>query len=440
MKIVIGVHHFPPAYTAGAELEAYRIACQLQRRGHQVQVICVERIDQPNSNGLTWRDDEYDGLPVRRLFFSLKDAPDPFRWTYDNLWIGEHLDNFFAEFQPDLFHLISGYLLSGRTIHVARKHQIPVVVSLMDFWFLCPRITFLRSDGTLSTLPLDPATCAQCLAEESRRFRIPGQILPAVMAWYWHHQPNAVHRIEDRMDFLRQSLNLADAIICRSHFFQKTFAEAGIAPEKLLFSRQGWDFPQVDEALRIKTTSDQLRVGYVGQIAPHKGVHVLFDAVQALTHVPLQAKAYGDKSRFPAYTAQLQKQVAQDKRLSLPGVYQAKDVSQIFQGLDVLVVPSIWYENSPNVILEAFAHNTPVLVSDLGGMAELVKEGQNGLRFKAGDAAALATQLRRLVEEPGLLAQLRSGMEPIKTIAQEVDELEAIYQQVLHSPEKITVS
>lgn len=438
MKIVIGVHHFPPAYTAGAELEAYRIACQLQSRGHQIQVICVERIDQPHANGLTWRDDEYDGLPVRRLFFSLKDTPDPFRWSYDNLWIGEHLDQLFAEFKPDLFHLISGYLLSGRAIHVAQAHDIPVVVSLMDFWFLCPRITFLRSDNTLSTLPLDAATCAKCLGEESRRFRIPGQLFPAVMAWYWQHQPDSIQRMEERITFLQHTLNLADAIICRSQFFQKTFTEAGIIPEKLHFSRQGWEFPQLDEALLVKTPSDQLRVGYVGQIAPHKGVHVLFDAVQALADVPLQVKAYGDKSRFPAYTARLQKQVAQDRRLSLPGVYKAQDVSRVFQGIDVLVVPSLWYENSPNVILEAFAHGTPVLVSDLGGMAELVQEGQNGLRFKAGDAAALAAQLRRLVEEPGLLPQLQSGMEPIKTVAQEVDELETIYQHLLYSqPETI---
>ncbi|MCL4871771.1 MAG: glycosyltransferase family 4 protein [Anaerolineae bacterium] len=430
MKIVLGVHHFPPTYTAGAELEAYRIACQLRARGHEVQVICVERIDYPTARKITWRDDHYDGIPVRRLFFNLRDAPDPFLYSYDNKWIGEHLETFFQAFQPDLFHLISGYLLSGRTIQVAHARQIPVVVSLMDFWFLCPRITMLRSDGQISTFPIDAATCARCLGEESRRFRLPGQLVPALMTLYWQKQTHAVQHVEQRQQFLRQTLNLAQAIICRSHFFQKTFTQAGIDPQKLVFSRQGWDFPQMDPALLQKKPSDHLRIGYVGQIAPHKGVHLLFEAVHKLPQPHLSVKVYGDTSRFPAYTAQLQKQVAQDRRLSLAGVYQAHEVSRIFQEIDLLVVPSLWYENSPNVILEALAHKTPVIVSDLGAMPELVQDGVNGLTFKMGDAAALAHQLSRFFTEPGLLAQLQAGIGPIKPVAQEIDELEAIYQQV----------
>jgi len=99
--------------------------------------------------------------------------------------------------------------------------------------------------------------------------------------------------------------------------------------------------------------------------------------------------------------------------------------------LDVVVVPSLWYENSPNVILEAFAHRTPVIVSDLGGMAELVEEGVNGLCFPPGEAASLATALRRLIEEPGLLARLRAGIKPVKTVAEEMTELQAIYRAVV---------
>ena len=431
MKIIIGVHHFPPTYTAGAEQEAYRIAQTLRRRGHDIRVICVERIDRPSPERLLWEDGVYEGIPVRRLFFNLADAPDMFRYAYDNQWIAQHLDRFLAEEKPDLFHLISGYLLSGSTIPVAQKHHLPVVVSLMDFWFLCPRITMLRSNGDLSTFPIEASVCARCLGEEQRRFRWLDQRLPGLMDHYWRRQTEKIQKVEERQLFLRQVLNQADAIICRSHFFARVFTEAGIAAEKLTFSRQGFDMPEIETSLLTKTPSSRLRVGYFGQIAPHKGVDVLFAAAAQLPSHPLTVHAYGNTQAFPDYTHRLEAMIQKDNRLHLAGLYQAQEVGRVLQNIDVLVVPSLWYENSPNVILEAFAHRTPVIVSDLGGMAELVTDGQDGLRFAAGNAAALAQQLCRLSEEPGLLGQLQAGIQPIKTVTQEIDELEAIYQRVV---------
>ena len=100
------------------------------------------------------------------------------------------------------------------------------------------------------------------------------------------------------------------------------------------------------------------------------------------------------------------------------------------QDLDVIVVPSTWYENCPNVILEAFAHQTPVLATNLGGMAEMVTDGRNGLLFARGDAAGLAGKIQRLIAEPDLLPALRNGIPAVKTFPQEVAEIEAIYQRI----------
>ena len=85
MKVVIAVHHFPPRYTGGAEWETYRIASTLRARGHEVHVICVERIDAGQAEGVSWTDEIYNDLPVRRLSYNLAAAPDPVRWEYDNL-------------------------------------------------------------------------------------------------------------------------------------------------------------------------------------------------------------------------------------------------------------------------------------------------------------------------------------------------------------------
>jgi glycosyltransferase involved in cell wall biosynthesis len=431
MKVVIAVHHFPPRYTSGAELRAYRLAAWLRKHGHDVYVVYVEAIDAGSAHGLTFEDGPYDGLPVRRLSFNLAAAPDPFRWMYDNPWIGDHLRAYLAELKPDLVHMISGYLMSASPLHVASDLGIPTVVTLTDFWFLCPRITLLRSDGRLCVPPFDVVTCARCLGEEQRRYRIPGRIASVLMDVFWHVQRDRTGRILARAAFLRETLDRVDAIISPSQFLRRMFIEAGIAPERIVFSRQGRDFPGLTPEVLEKTPATRLRIGYLGQIALHKGVHILLEAVHQLPNAALEVKVYGDGVPFPAYTERLRRMACQDPRVSLAGMYERTEVGQVLQGLDVVVVPSVWYENSPNVILEAFAHHTPVIVSDLGGMAELVEDGVNGLRFTAGDAASLAARLKRLIDDPGLLAQLREGIGPVKSIAEEMAELLKVYDAVV---------
>jgi glycosyltransferase involved in cell wall biosynthesis len=83
------------------------------------------------------------------------------------------------------------------------------------------------------------------------------------------------------------------------------------------------------------------------------------------------------------------------------------------------------------VIFEAFAAGIPVVATDLGGMSEFVSHERNGLLFGLEDTHDLARQLRRLIEEPGLLGRLRAGIEPVKTVQENVDELEALYGGLL---------
>jgi glycosyltransferase involved in cell wall biosynthesis len=431
MKVVIAAHHFPPRYTGGAEWRAFRTAAALQARHHETRVICVERIDKGPDNGVDYTDELYDDITVRRLLMNLSAAPDPFRWEYDNPWIGDHLQQFLTKHRPDLFHLISGYLMSGRALQVAHQLGIPTVLTLTDFWFLCPRISMLRSNGEISTLPLNPATCARCLGEEKRRYRLPGRIAPNLMNAFWRLQKAKINDIQARITFLRQTLNQVDAIISPSQFLRSVFIEAGVAPERIIFSRQGRDFPDLTPKLVEKSPAPELRVGYLGQMAWHKGVHTLFEAARQIPNARLTVRAYGDTAPFPDYTARLHQLIAEDERLKLAGVYQRREVSQVLHDLDVIVVPSLWYENSPNTILEAFAHRTPVIAADLGGMAELVRNEENGLLFAPGDAEGLARQLKRLADNSNLLLTLRAGIDPVKSVAQEIEELELIYQDAI---------
>lgn len=435
MRILLAVHHFPPRYTGGAEWRAHRTARALIERGHTVRVICVERVDEVGANPLTWEDDVFDGVPVRRLSLNLASSPDMFRWSYDNSWIGDHLRKVIESFKPDVLHLISGYLVSGRSLLTAADLGIPSVVTLTDFWFLCPRLSLLKSDGRISSLPIRPEACAQCLGEERRRYRWLGRLLPGAMRQYWSHQHTAIQRVEERSRFLLEALNTAQVIISPSHFLKKLHIEAGISPTRIRFSRQGRDFPQLTPEKLIKSRSDTLRIGYIGQIAELKGIHVILEAARHLPNADISVAVYGDLVPYPRYAARLQAMATHDSRVRLAGAYRGhSELARVFSDLDVIVVPSLWYENSPNAILEAFAHRTPVLASRLGGMAELVDHDVNGLLYTVGDAHDLARQIRRLIDDRSLLERLKEGIPPVRGLASEIDELESIYRESMSSP------
>jgi glycosyltransferase involved in cell wall biosynthesis len=431
MKILLAVHHFLPSFKGGAEWEAFRIAKSLTDCGHKVQVICVESISDKESKPLRWVDDDFKGLKVRRLYMDLSAAPDPRVWEYDNQWIGEQLRSLIKTFEPDVFHLISGYLISGRSIMVAKQMDIPVVVSLMDYWFLCKRISMLRSDGQLSTLPFDAANCARCLGEERRSYRYLGEFLPKLSNIYWQHKNVDIDYVVNRHSFLMNTLNQADILICRSKFIQSMYEEAGINPERMLFSRQGLPLANSAQMISTKTPSSILRIGYLGQIAKLKGVHVLVDAFRLLQDLPLHLSIFGNMDAHPKYSSQLEINSHSDPRIEFSGIYSdSEELDRIYQSLDIVVVPSIWYENSPNVILEAFAHRTPVITSNLGGMAELVDDNKTGLLFKMGDAADLAKKIRTLSNNPELLAGMRKNISSVKTHEEEMDELIGVYKDV----------
>jgi glycosyltransferase involved in cell wall biosynthesis len=190
---------------------------------------------------------------------------------------------------------------------------------------------------------------------------------------------------------------------------------------------QGWQ----------KVPADKLRFGYVGTIQWHKGVHVLVQAFNQIDDPKVELRIYGEPGVAPAYCAEIQRLV-RNPRVRFLGRFENQEVGRVLAGIDVLIVPSIWPENSPVTIHEANLAGVPVIASRLGGMPDLVQDGVNGLLFQAGDANDLAARMRRLIEDRSLAEQFRCQMPPVKSIAENAQELEAIYEQLVAARHLIT--
>jgi glycosyltransferase involved in cell wall biosynthesis len=436
MNIVLPVHHFPPRYSAGAELYTFRLARWLQEHGHRVEVVCIEAIDRPSSGELEAVQDNYEGIAVWRLAFDMAGADD-FRWTYDNPLLSAWFASYFRRNRPDIVHCQAGYLIGATPIIAACAVGIPTALTLHDYWFLCPRITLQRGDGSLcETIPDDPAGCAWCMRLESRRYRLPEQISAGLAGRVAQAITLGSGRreIADRRARLFAALGLPDAVIAPSRFLAERFAPF-VVPERMHLSRYGLD-PAPFAGLRRVAPDGTLRIGFTGQIAPHKGVHLLVEAFRKLqSHGrPIELHIYGGLEARPDYVARLRKLAAGDERVLLHGRFENARAAEILGRLDVAVVPSIWYENSPLAIMEAHAAGTPVVTTALGGMAELVRDGVDGLHFAAADAADLARRLQRLIDEPELLPALRSGIIMPRSIDDEMRQLNAIYHRLAPQP------
>lgn len=446
MRILIAVHHFPPTFGGGAEWRAYRTARGLRQAGHQVRVVCVESIKHGDGGRLEDVVTACDGIDVHRLHFSLAKSPDPFLWSYRNPLVGDTVAGLVREFRPDVLHLIGGYLMSGSTIEAAQTAAVPVVLTLTDFWFLCPRITLVRSDSSLCASPADSAACALCLCKERRRYRLldvySGGMLGRALSRAWslplplfENGAARLAALRERRAYLLSLLSATDVVISPSHFLKEVFEAQGVSPRRFLYMQQGLDTSSWAAAERVSPDS-LMRIGYIGQLARHKGVNVLVEAfhyLRARGRTP-QLMLYGDPDQFPRFVRRLRKQAGERQDIVFAGRFEHSQIRRIHAHLDVLVVPSVWYENSPNVILEAFAAGTPVVVSRLGGMAEMVTDGVNGFQFEAGNARDLARVLQRLVDQPDLAATLGRSSPPVKTVQQEIEELVEVYTGLTPRP------
>ena len=195
-----------------------------------------------------------------------------------------------------------------------------------------------------------------------------------------------------------------------------------------------WNRPHVISAcISTKGTEKHLRIGFIGTLYHHKGAHVLLEAVRSLpTDMPLKVKIYGELEQFPEYARTLRSIAGNDHRIEFCGTFPNTRIGEIFYGLDVLVVPSLWYENSPLTLSFAQAARVPVVATDSEGMNEVIADGENGFLFEKGDVKGLADIIRMLCNDRVLVKQLSDHARQPKSISSYVDELERIYDDVVN--------
>lgn len=431
-----------------------RLARCLTRYGNSVEVVCIESIIEGEGGVSSVEREQYEDFEVNRLTINLRQGLDSFRWSYDNPSIGRWFEEYLRHSEPDLVHIHSGYLLSSSVIPAAKRAGVPVVVSLHDYWFICPQIKLLRPEGSRCDGPRLPSECAWCLLTERRRYRLPDRLswgligLAGRRLLSWQGLANHLSEgqllkdMKERQQLVQERLVMADLVLTQSSFLREKFIACGLPSDKIRLVPYGLDLSWWPSQIKNTPSDGTLRIGYLGQLTPPKGVHLLIKAFVQLrpsTQAP-QLTVYGDLEQLPRYGTKLRKLAHGNSCITFAGRYENHRLPEILAELDVVVVPSLWYEIGPLVTMEAFAAGIPVIATDLPNMNAQVIHEVNGLLFAPDSVDDLNHQLQRLLDEPNLVEHLRSGIGQVRTSEQEITEIAQIYYKVLgqaHHPSEL---
>jgi glycosyltransferase involved in cell wall biosynthesis len=463
MRVLLVAHNYPPAHTAGVEQHTAQVARELLRRGCDVSVFCAEKDVSRAPGALVER--EHDGVRVTEFTNNLTYSAFGETWDFREAELA--LERHLARVKPDVVHFQHLMYLSVGCLDAVARAGAACVFTLHDYWLHCARFgQRLHPDGTVCAT-IDFARCGACMAgfkfRQSALERSTGRWIAGVKQTLGLDVAQVAKRTARRLgltppqdvapapeqaaamarelaardrELRTRVLGGVQRLIAPSRFLLERMVEWGVPRDALELMRMGAEVDRFAAHPRQRAAgsgSGPLRVVFLGTFAPHKAPHLIVEAWRSLPS-ELRATAtlelFGSGAHYPDYVDALRR-AADEAGASVRPVLSRDGVASTLTSADLLVMPSVWWENAPLVLIEAVEARTPILVSDLGGMAEFVSERPCGAAFAPGDSADLARKLSELLGDRRRLAQFYSSGPRPPTMADNVARMEQIYAEVV---------
>jgi glycosyltransferase involved in cell wall biosynthesis len=389
MRVLIASHSHPDVSNGGAEIAAFQLFRGLQAREDcTTWFLGCDRsaaADRPGAV-LTQPYSEAEYLYCTGAFDWFKFAnPDPrFRGEIERLFI---------ELAPDVVHF-HHFINFGVEVFQHLKRVLPacrIVLTLHEYLAICHHFgQMVTKQHRNLCYQSGPARCNTCFPDINRSdFFL-------------------------RQRYVERFMGLVDIFVSPSKFLADRYIAWGIPAAKMVVLENLMPPAEPAQAAEIPAEGT-LRIGFFGQISSLKGIDVIFDAAAALEaeeFTGISFEIFGDyRGQPPEFqTAFLERLAKAGSNLRFNGPYDRERVNRLMQSVHAVLVPSVWWENSPVVIQEALRNCRPVICSDIGGMAEKVRDGIDGFHFPAGNGMALVSLLRRLTENRAELTALAARM------------------------------
>jgi glycosyltransferase involved in cell wall biosynthesis len=384
-------------------------AKELARRGWDVTVFHAATQPDPSGQPYVVRESDEDGVhlvAIHNRQHGLWDLGNPLR-ELDDPPITQAFAALLDRVRPDVVHFHNLHNLGAALIDEAAARGLPSFFSTHNYWLICPRAYLLTGAGAMCGGPGDKGRdCASCVGAP-------------------HDQAGHQQRLEGNRDRVTRGVSVCLAV---SDAMRSTLAGQDYPTDMIDVVRQA--VPAADEVWerlgrerRPGRSGDRLTVAFFGSAYPHKGPQLLVEAAQRTGH-ELRVLIHGEVNQKFANHLR-----AADTRgvVEFSGAFGPAELPELLAGVDVAVMPSMWWDCAPLMAAECLAGRVPLVAPRLGGLGEAVRHEVDGLLFDGLDVADLTRQLDRLAGEPGLLERLQAGIEAPRPFAEYVDELEAYY-------------
>lgn len=441
MRILYATMQFGRGYGQGTERYVAMLAEGAGRRGHDAVVLAGD----PERRGPVLAAGEGVETSPRTLYYPCRG------WMSVVGLAPAELRPILDRERPDVVHVANPAHVGIGLMTAAREAGIPVVVTVMDFWWLCPKHTLLHHSRRICDANVPWRECIRCIAADDTRATVRAMAtLPIVRstvlpAAYFAKglargaAPGDLRRWMHRQAILLESLDRADAIIFPSHAARETLSPR-LSHQRVHQIPYGLE-PRWFEAARPRPPSDgprdpaALTIGYAGALAGHKGPHLLLEAVRQLGWTRTRLRIAGGGAHA-SYADRL-RELAAGSHVEFVGRVPSSEMPAFLASLDLLVMPSLWPENLPIVVLEALAVGTPVLASDVAGVREAVPET---MRFAPGSAEVLARKLSEWATDPQMSPATSAAVSTADEMVERTLQTYAQAQAVRQSEPKVCSS
>lgn len=402
MNILFTVHQFFPHHYTGTERLVLNLSKQLQKNGHRIKILTygiTETEDYHFQDGFLIKEYNFEGVAI--ISVRHMNIPTEVSFSIFDIEMEEILHSILVQNTFDVIHVCHP-MRTGTIIKVANKMNVPVILTITDFWLMCPRGIASTSDGHICNGSTNGEQCiANCFP------------------------PSWSERIHLRFAEATQLFTLVSRVVFPTAFLRSMYYKKMFSGQSELI-RFGNDYRYIKNNTKHYTEKSEVKIGFLSNLSPHKGAHILVNAFIQANQKNLSLKIFGDPLQNPEYFEQL-KNTSNKHRIEFLGRYNNEEMANILQDLDLVVLPSLWWENTPLVMLRALAHKVPVIVSDFPGMTEIVKDSTNGFVFKPGDSDHLKEILIRIGKKPALMNEIKNNISYLRRIEEEAFEYECLY-------------
>lgn len=330
-------------------------------------------------------------------------------------WLPLDDESDFAEMlrtvRPDVIHFHHYVHLGLELIRTAKRlcPNARIILTLHEYIAICMNSgQMVKTDGRLCH-QASPRECAQCFPD-----RTPETFF-----------------LRER--YIKSFFDIVDIFISPSEFLRNRYIAWGISPERIVVIENGQPAAEKAPIRATGVGGTRGRFAYFGQINPFKGVDIVLDAFARLPEevkesVTLDIFGSGLKNQPDDYQEKFAKLLCENKgHIRYHGQYEPHEMGRIMADVDWVVMGSVWWENSPLVIQEAYKFGRPVICPDIGGMAEKVVNGKGGLHYRARDSVSLSSVVQAVYADTEQYLSICAQLPEAMTIARCVEAHLEVY-------------